>query len=179
MGRARVAMAEKYWKRVRREARQDALRALGLESPERAVIRIVAAVVGIAFVWWATKGGSTADLIFRAIGAAAILALFPIIYIWKLVSVPSKMEAESRNTIEELTLKLDDRERRAAKQRALGKFIESGQQNGCLRIYWSQSSRDGNGRLGKGGAGVPRQYGSRLFFSVSQLGRHSERRIRH
>jgi hypothetical protein len=100
-------MSEGYWKRVCRQARQDALRALGLESPERALFRIVAAVIGVAFVWYVTGGGSHGDLIFRAVGSAAILALVPIVYVWKLFSIPSKMDADSKNTINELNRRLD------------------------------------------------------------------------
>ena len=121
-------MAEKYWTQVRRKARQDTLRALGLEFPERAILRIVAAAIGVAAIWYVTKDHTTADLIFRVFGTVAILALFPLVYIWKLVSVPSKMDAELRDAIRELNLRLDDREQRAEKQRALEKFIERGQE---------------------------------------------------
>jgi hypothetical protein len=69
-------MAGKYWRRVCFEACLATLRALGLDSPERAAFGIIAAIIGVAAVWFATKGGMTADLIFRVLGAAAIVAFF-------------------------------------------------------------------------------------------------------
>jgi hypothetical protein len=92
------------------------------------LFRIAAAVIGMAFVWYVTGGGSRGDLIFRAVGSAAILALVPIVFVWKFFSTPSKMDAESKNTINELNRKLDDRQKREEIQRALGRFIERGQE---------------------------------------------------
>jgi hypothetical protein len=66
-----VAMVGKYCKRVCRRAIQEALRALGLESPERAVLRIITAIFGVAAVWYFTEDHTTANLILR------LLALQP------------------------------------------------------------------------------------------------------
>jgi hypothetical protein len=104
------------------------LRALGLESPERAVLRIITAIFGVAAVWYFTEDHTTANLILRIVSTTAVLALFPVVYWYKMVSVPAKLAAEANETIGELTLKLDDREQRREIQTALGRFIEEGQE---------------------------------------------------
>jgi hypothetical protein len=120
-------MVRAYWRRVHHHAWEEVLHALSLDTLDRAVFRIVGSVIGVALVWLATKNGTKADLEFRILGTTAILALFPVVYAWKFVVAPAKIDEAAQNTIAELNLRIDDRERRKKIQRQLGMFIESGQ----------------------------------------------------
>jgi hypothetical protein len=117
----------KYWGRICGEAWHDALRALALDSFERAMFRIVAAIIGVAIVWWATKGGTTSDLIFRIIGTLVIIALLPVVFLWKLILIPPKLHADAQCALDALKLERHNKEQRTAVCRALGQFIASGQ----------------------------------------------------
>jgi hypothetical protein len=54
-GQAERRMARAYWRRVGQLALQDTLRALSLDSVERAVLRIIAAVIGVVIVHGASR----------------------------------------------------------------------------------------------------------------------------
>ena len=83
-------MVKAYWRRAARVALKDALRALSLDFIERAVLRIVGAVIGVILVWWGTKGGTANELIFRTIGTVAILGFFPGVLSMEARCCPSK-----------------------------------------------------------------------------------------
>jgi hypothetical protein len=119
-------MVKAYWRRAARVALQDTLRALSLDSFERAALRMGAAIVGAVIVWWGTQGGTTSDLILRAITTAAVLGLLPGVYLSKLAVAPAKMDKEVHNTIADLTRQLDDRENRQKVRAALWALREEG-----------------------------------------------------
>jgi hypothetical protein len=123
-----MAVVRQYWMRICREAWREALRALALDSPERALLRITAAVIGVAVVWWATNGATTSDLVFRVIGSVAVLALFPVVFFWKCLAVSAGMDFETRKALNDLRLSLDNKEQRMTICRAIAKFIVSGQE---------------------------------------------------
>jgi len=105
-------MVRSYWSRVGRLALQESLRALSLDSIERAALRIIAAAIGVVAVWLSTKGGTTGELLLRIAGTVAILALFPLVYLWKLIATPAKMDKEAQDTVANLANTLDDYGRR-------------------------------------------------------------------
>jgi hypothetical protein len=117
-----------YWRRVHARALSDAQKATGLDSAERSALRIIVSLLGVVVIWWATKGGTTSDLIFRILATIAVLGIFPIVYFIKFLAIPPKMDLEANTTISQLNLKLDDREKRMMICRVLGQFIESGQE---------------------------------------------------
>jgi len=119
-------MVRAYWRRVSQLALQDTLRALSLDSTERAVLRVIGTVVGVAVVWWATKGGTTGDLAVRIAGTVAILTLFPAVYLWKFFATPAKIDKEARDRVADLTSKLDIREKRERLRTVLWELREEG-----------------------------------------------------
>jgi uncharacterized protein (DUF983 family) len=78
-----------YWRRVHARALREALQATGLDSAERAVIRIIATIVGVILLWLA--GDIERHLWLRILGTTAILLIFPVVYLRKLGATPGKM----------------------------------------------------------------------------------------
>lgn len=115
-----------YWRRVWRRAWQDTLRALALDLPERAVLRIVAAAIGVAGVWWVTSGDTPSELVVRTIATAAILALLPVVLFWKLIVKPAQIDAEAQGKIADLNLKIEDREKIKQLRQAIWHLREEG-----------------------------------------------------
>src|SRR5579864_7467061 len=92
-----------YWRRVSRQALRESLHALSLDSAERAVLRIIGAVIGVAVVWWSTKGGTAGDLIVRITGTVAVIAIFPLVYLWKFAAIPPKIDKEAEDKLAALS----------------------------------------------------------------------------
>jgi hypothetical protein len=85
-------MVIKYWKAVHKRALKEARHALWIETGERAVIAI--AVIGVSIVLLWIVGGremATTEIIIRAAVTAAIIFVFPFVYLWKLTSLPATM----------------------------------------------------------------------------------------
>jgi hypothetical protein len=85
-------MVIKYWKAVHTRALKEARHALWIETGERAVIAIAVIGVPIVLIWFV--GGremATTEIIIRAAVTAAIIFVFPFVYLWKLGSLPATM----------------------------------------------------------------------------------------
>jgi hypothetical protein len=85
-------MVIKYWKAVHKRALKEARHALWIETGERAVIAIAMIGVSIVLIW--VVGGremATTAIIIRAAVTAAIIFVFPFVYLWKLASLPATM----------------------------------------------------------------------------------------
>ena len=108
-------MFKSYWRRVHQRARRDARHALSLETKQRVVRLFLGTALSVAvIVFLASEAGYTTNLLsriflaFAALGIAAVLlAAF---YIWNFVHAPVQLDKEARETIGDLTRKLDDRE---------------------------------------------------------------------
>jgi hypothetical protein len=88
-------MAGSYWNRIHRRAVLDARHALGLESAEQTLIRIVVSVVGLAMVWLiAGKGAAEHETAVTITAGLVIASVFPLVYLWKLAGAPAKLDAE-------------------------------------------------------------------------------------
>jgi hypothetical protein len=127
-------MIRSYWSLVRKRAWQETLRALALDSVERAVLRIAGAIVGAIVVWWATKGGTSEELFIRALATAAIIALVPLVYCWKLISAPAKIDFELRTEVAELGKQIEDKEWKRRTRDEISALMVEGKQvwNLCL-----------------------------------------------
>jgi hypothetical protein len=99
-----------------------------LDSLERFLLRSIAAIAGVCFVWWLTPGGTKIDLIFRIASTTIILAIFPAVYLWKFVLAPATMDEEKQRLISDLNHRLDDRETRERIRRALWHLRQEGVQ---------------------------------------------------
>lgn len=106
-------MASGYWARVTKRAWADTLHALGLETTDKVVVRLLTAIVSVAAVWLVL--GSTAtglSIVARAFAALSVLLIFPAIFVWKFITAPSKMDAELSS---QLKVEADE----ATKQKAI------------------------------------------------------------
>lgn len=100
-------MVRAYWKRVHQRAVKEARIALWLESRERVVIIFVLSVVVIALLWLlAGQQAAIDETIVKIAGTSALLLFFPIVYCWKFICAPAKMEKESNDRVLVLTNRL-------------------------------------------------------------------------
>jgi hypothetical protein len=111
-----------YWRLVSRKALESTLAALGLDSAERVMLRIVASVIGVALVW-GIVGATDAKrgFVSAAIAALAILLIFPIVFLIKLVTTPAKLDVELRRQLKQFT---DENARQAERQAAIDDLAE-------------------------------------------------------
>lgn len=101
-----------YWKRVHQRAMRDARDALWIETKDRLVVAVILAGLSVALVW--ILGGAEAalaELVAKIAYTAAILLLFPAIYVWKFVVAPAGMDAAEQAAAAELRSALDNKER--------------------------------------------------------------------
>jgi hypothetical protein len=103
-----------YWHRVHDRALCDTLRP--------AVVAIAGAVALWCFVGIAVAGQSFETRIFTA---CAILAIFPAVYLWKLITTPARLDAEATKERDALRQELDGRHKKIPL--ALGKLMDEGQ----------------------------------------------------
>jgi hypothetical protein len=115
-------MGREYWRRVAKRAFLEAAFVLGLNSRERIVIWLaIAAVAVIVLVFWGSADAAWDELVWRLGLVAIIILTFPFVFLWKMLSVPAKMDAEAATEREALALQ---RETKAEKDNRLGKFSE-------------------------------------------------------
>jgi len=101
-----------YWGRVRKRAWADTLRALGLDTTERAVLRILVAIVGVVAMWIALGFTDTGpSMIGRLLAALAVLLILPAVFVWKFIAAPSKLDAELNS---QLKVEVDETTRQKA-----------------------------------------------------------------
>jgi len=111
-----------YWRRVLKEALQATLVALGFDSAERVVLRILGSIVSIALIFGlvgavdANKGLTTA-----LIAGLTILLIFPLTFAIKLITIPAKLDAGLRNQLQIFT---DEQEQRTERQNAIDDLAE-------------------------------------------------------
>lgn len=111
-------MGSHYWGRVSRRAWADTLRALGLDTAEKVVARLLPAVVGVIVVWFLLGSADTGLSIFaRAVAALAVLLVVPGMFVWKLITTPSTLDAE-------LSAQLKVETNEATRQKALDDIAE-------------------------------------------------------
>lgn len=97
-----------YWRKWTFRAWQDTCAMLGLESRGKAVVKIVIAVVGLVVVYklLGDKPAATEDVVLRTGAFAAILLAFPIVYGWKFIAAPYRLDAEQQDIISDLRTRL-------------------------------------------------------------------------
>jgi len=86
-----------YWGRVCARAWSEAAEAVGLDSRHKIMTKVI---VGVAIVlvlaFYGSKDASTDEMVVRGAAVALVVFIFPFVYVWKFISVPAKMESESR-----------------------------------------------------------------------------------
>ncbi len=118
-------MGSGYWGRVGKLAWADTLRALSLDTTERVVLRVLAALVSVAVVWIALGFTDAArSIVVRVLAASSIFLILPAVFVWKFIAAPSKLDADQRAKIRELEslLKVDSNE--LARQKAIDNIAE-------------------------------------------------------
>ena len=93
--------ARAYWRLVAKRAAQDARAALLIETGERLVVGAVVAITAIVLLWLYGSEGASWDAALERMGPwiILILAAFPVVWIWKLITVAAKMDADLREEI--------------------------------------------------------------------------------
>jgi hypothetical protein len=96
-------MHRQYWRIVHSRACRDARNALGIETRKRFVIKLLLAIVTIAFIWL-IGGREIAGnaLIVRIALTIAVIVILPVVYCWEFVITPAKMQAEADARIKQL-----------------------------------------------------------------------------
>jgi hypothetical protein len=88
-------MVRDYWRYIHTLALAEAARTLELESRARLVTAAIAVAVALGcLAFWGSADASRDELIVRAAIGGVVVGLFPFIYLWKLVQVPAKVDAE-------------------------------------------------------------------------------------
>src|SRR6266446_4178132 len=101
-------MSKEYWRKLHQRALKEARHALVIETKERTVIAFVIAVVSICLLWLVGHHeGAISELLLRIAGTAAIVFVFPVVYLWKYVTAPEKLDQEANNEIDRLSGELD------------------------------------------------------------------------
>jgi hypothetical protein len=82
------------WRRriIQRRAIEEARSILKIETGERAMIAVVAAVGVISAIW--LMGGrdiAQSELVLKLSSTAVIIFLFPLVFVWKLLTIPEKL----------------------------------------------------------------------------------------
>ena len=103
-----------YWHRVHDRALRDTLRA--------AVVAITGAVALWCLTCIAVAGPSLET---KMVTACAILIMFPAVYLWKLITTPARLDAETRKERDALRQELDGRHKDIPL--ALGKLMNEGE----------------------------------------------------
>jgi hypothetical protein len=98
-----------YWRAVHHRAVKAARDALPLESTERVVIAFVVCLAYLAFVWVVINDQLWAEIIFKFLGSAAIILIFPLVYVWKFFHAPAQMDFEQKSQIAVLSVAAADR----------------------------------------------------------------------
>lgn len=92
-----------YWKEVHRRTAKQAATLLGLSSREQIVIKAVVALAVICgLLFYGSADASSDEWKARLFGALAIVFLYPLIYLWKLVEVPAQIDIERQDEIRSL-----------------------------------------------------------------------------
>src|SRR5436189_5987949 len=100
-------MVRAYWQEVARRALCEALGVLQITSRERVVLSVVVTVIGLGALAIFGSVGAFGDQLVTVLAIALFMALaLPAIFAWMLVSVPAKMNAEAKDTIQGLREKL-------------------------------------------------------------------------
>jgi hypothetical protein len=87
-------MEGKYWKRVRSRAWRDTLEAFGIATWQRAMTKVLAALLGIALIGYfggADDAKSKILLSLQALGASSFM--FLLFYFWNFFLVPGKLDS--------------------------------------------------------------------------------------
>jgi hypothetical protein len=97
-----------YWKSVRHRAALEAATLLRIESRGRFLMAVALGLtVILALFFWGSGDAARDELVFRGAGVAFVVFLFPIVWLWKLITVPEAMNGEivdkMRRLEEELT----------------------------------------------------------------------------
>lgn len=114
-----------YWGRVRKRAWADTLRALGLDTTERVVLRLLAAFASIALVWVALGFTDAArSIVVRVFAASSVLLILPAVFVWKFIAAPSKLDADDQAQIHALQSQLRVEANQQARQKAIDDIAE-------------------------------------------------------
>lgn len=88
-------MIRDYWRAVHRRAFAETAKLLHLDSRAHVMIGAVVVIVVIGcLAFWGSADASRDEAITRIAVAFALVGLFPFIYVWKLIQVPAKLDAE-------------------------------------------------------------------------------------
>lgn len=96
-------MVKAYWKRVFCRAAHDSAAILHIESKQRIMISaLVILVVILSLLFWGSKDALFDEIIGRVASVVVLVALFPVVFLWKLVAVPAQIHDESLKEITDL-----------------------------------------------------------------------------
>jgi hypothetical protein len=86
-----------YWHGVHKNAFSEAAAALGLESRVRVMIGAIGVVVVlVCLAFWGSAEASRDEMIVRLAIAGVVIGLFPFVYLWKMVSIPARLDEETK-----------------------------------------------------------------------------------
>src|SRR5712691_10188812 len=101
-------MRYNYWSEVRQRAIKEAMHVLSIDEGARGVITIIVAVGVIALLWLSGSGEAGHELLIRITATAVIVLLFPLIFVWKFVTIPPRLHEEVSSRVQNLEQKLSD-----------------------------------------------------------------------
>ncbi|MEX0851951.1 MAG: hypothetical protein WD036_01505 [Bauldia sp.] len=128
-------MVRNYWGRVVRRAFVEGATTLGINSRERIVIYLGVAAIAVAgLLFWGSADAAHDELVVRFSIVAGIVLILPFVFLWKLVSVPAKIDGERDHVNKVLGEKLITHTVRIDKIRALSILRESGLELATVRI---------------------------------------------
>jgi hypothetical protein len=106
-----AAACDTYWRHVRARASADTKAALSIGPKERIAIGVVLTITAIALLWMLGSEGASWDEAIGKVGPwiVLILTVYPIVWTWKFLKAPAKMDSELRERIAALEARLEPR----------------------------------------------------------------------
>ena len=118
-----------YWSKVAKRAGKEAAAAAGLGASDRVIASLVVqALIALAIYLMLGQAGLEAAAFDRIIIACAPFLAIPILFGWKMITVPGALANEEKNESQRLQDALDDKTAREGVVSALSVYLEQGEE---------------------------------------------------
>jgi len=108
-----MGLTTNYWRKVLERTKTDTLHALGLDSWQRALVRIAVPLVALVLVAGFVSPADLATKLLWMLGAVGAYAVISVpVYLWNLFSAPARLDNEAQKRVAELSGSISEEESR-------------------------------------------------------------------